>query len=87
MDAEKRTIKGWAGRLSIEGELLTLEEARTLATIAGTDRLLEIRDILQDVQMRLQRFELWAAANIPGYDQQTRALAKALAEHTNGKDR
>lgn len=84
MSDDRRTMKNIAARLSAPDEPLTLEEARTLAAIASADRQLEIRDILQDIQMRLTRMELFLAATIPGYDQGTMALAKALAERTNG---
>lgn len=81
---DRRTIKNWASRLSAPDESLTLEEARTLAAIAGADRQLEVRDILQDIQSRLTRMELYLAENVPGYDEQTRRLAMALAERTDG---
>lgn len=84
MSEDRRTIKGWAARLSVADEQLTLEEAQALASIAQADRLLEIRDVLQDIQSRLSRMELWMAATIPGYDQQTQALSKVLAERANG---
>ena len=68
-DEPRRTIKGWAARLSIDDELLTLDEARTLAQIATADKLTECLTALQDMQVRVQRFEMWAA-------HQSRALAE-----------
>lgn len=77
-------MKNWAARLSAPDEPLTLEEARTLAAIATADRALETRDVLQDVQMRLTRLELFLAATTPGYDGTTQALVKRmLAEGGN----
>ncbi|MGE3272683.1 MAG: hypothetical protein AB7P40_28345 [Chloroflexota bacterium] len=78
MSDERRTMKGWAHRLSAPDEPLTLEEARTLAAIAAADRALESRDVLQDVQMRLTRLELFIAATTPGYDETTQALVKRM---------
>lgn len=64
-------------------EPLTLEEARTLAAISSADRQLETRDILQDIQVRLTRLELFIAATVPGYDPATQALARrVLAERS-----
>lgn len=77
---ERRPIKAWASRLGGEGEPLTLAEAQLLASIAMADRLLEIRDSLQDVQCRLTRIEMFLAATVPGYDEQTKHLARALVE-------
>jgi hypothetical protein len=71
-------MKNWAARLSAPDEPLTLDEARTLAAIAAADRLLEVRDTLSDVQMRLQRIELFLGVVAPGYDTTTRALAAQL---------
>jgi hypothetical protein len=85
MSEDRRTIKNWAARLSAPDEQLTLEEARTLAAIAATDRLLEMLTSLQDIQMRLTRIELFVAATIPGYDAGTQALVnRMLAERTSG---
>lgn len=72
MAAERRTIRNWAARLSAQDEPLTLEEAQLLAAISASDRLLEVRDALQDVQMRLTRMECFLAAAVPGYDQAAR---------------
>lgn len=79
MTDERRPIKAWASRLSGEGEPLTMAEAQLLAQIAATDRLLECLTALQDIQMRLHRIELFMAANVPGYDEQTRVLAALTA--------
>jgi hypothetical protein len=76
-------MKAWASRLSSDGEPLTMQEAALLAQIAACDRLLEVRDALQDVQCRLQRIELFIAHTTPGYDQTTKVLAQALVERTN----
>jgi hypothetical protein len=84
MSEDRRTIKNWAARLSAADEMLSLDEARTLAAIAQADRLLEIRDVLQDVQMRLTRMELYASAHLPGYDDETQRMVLALTERTNG---
>jgi hypothetical protein len=35
--------------------------------------------------MRLTRIELFMAATVPGYEQGTRILAKALADRNNGE--
>jgi hypothetical protein len=71
--SERHTIRGWARRISGDDELLTLEEAQVLAAIATNDRLVEVRDALQDVQARLTRLELFMGVAIPGYDEQVRA--------------
>lgn len=84
-DGDRRTIKNWAARLSAPDEPLTLEETRTLAAISTADRQLECLIALQNIQARLTRLELWAVANIPGYDAQTRALMQALTV-TAGSD-
>jgi hypothetical protein len=73
--AERHSIKSWAARLSADAEALTLAEAHALAAIAAADRLLELRDAVSDVQMRLTRLELYLAATVPGYDPTTRAIA------------
>lgn len=75
MGDERRPIRSWASRLGGDGEPLTLAEAGLLAQIAAADRLLECLTALQDMQMRLHRIELFLAANVPGYDEQTRVLA------------
>lgn len=67
MSEERRTIKSWAHRLSSPDEPLTREEAQLLATIAGTDRLLELVTAMQDIQMRLCRLEAYIAPRVPGY--------------------
>lgn len=64
MSEEKRTIKGWAARLSTADESLTLEEARTLATIAAADRLVEIQARVEDVSERLRRLEEQATPGV-----------------------
>lgn len=60
--------------------MLTLEEARTYAMMAATDRLLESRDLLQDLQMRLMRLEQFLAGAFPGYDVFVAERLKALKE-------
>jgi len=76
--SDTRTMKNWAARLSAPDEPLTLEEARTLAQIAATDRLLECLTALTDVQNRLMRMELFLAATIPGYEAEVDRSLKAL---------
>lgn len=85
MSDEKRTIRNWAARLSAVDEPLTLEEAGVLAAISASDRLLENLGALQDIQMRLTRLELHIASTVPGYDEGTRSLVRALAERANGE--
>ena len=75
MTEDRRTIKNWAARLSAEDEPLTLEEARTLAQIATTDRLLEVLTALQDLRNRLTRLEVFIDQTVPAYHPTvTRAL-------------
>lgn len=76
--AERHSIKSWAARLSADGEALTLEEAHALAAIAAADRLLELRDAISDVQMRLTRLELYLAATVPDYDPRSRELVRRV---------
>lgn len=86
MSEDRRTIKNWAARLSAPDEPLTLEEARTLAAIAGTDRLLEVRDLLADLRDRVQRMEMFLEERMPGYaDHAGRMKRLALAEGTEGR--
>jgi hypothetical protein len=80
MAAETHTIKGWGARLSLDGEALTLEEARTYAAMSTADRTLEMLTKLTDIQMRLQRLETFVALVFPKYDAGTTAILKALAE-------
>jgi len=75
MSEDRRTIRNWASRLSAADEPLSLEEASLLAAISANDRLVELLGAMQDVQVRLTRLEVFAAATIPGYDEQTRSLA------------
>jgi len=84
MSEDRRTIRNWASRLSAADEPLSLEEASLLAAISANDRLVELLGAMQDVQVRLTRLEVFAAATIPGYDEQTRSLAKALANGNGG---
>lgn len=65
---DSRPIEAWASRLGGKGEPLTLPEAQLFASIAACDRLLEIRDSIQDVQCRLTRLERVVRTLIPGYD-------------------
>jgi hypothetical protein len=81
---ERRTMRGWAARLSAPDEPLTLAEARTLAAIAQADRLVELREAIADLRARMTRLELYLAATVPGYDPTTRALAAELAERASG---
>ena len=84
MDSEERhPIKSWARRLSGESEPLTLQEAHALAAIAQTDRSLEMLTVLQDIQARLTRLEIFVANMVPEYDDYARReLHQAL---TNGQ--
>lgn len=73
---EKRTIHNWAARLSMEDEPLTLQEAQAFAMVSASDRLVECRTALQDMQMRLTRLELYIAAHFHDYTATTRAALK-----------
>jgi hypothetical protein len=72
--------QGVGRRLSLDGEALTLEEARTYAAMSTADRTLEMLTKLTDLQMRLQRLETFVALVFPKYDAGTTAILKALAE-------
>ncbi len=80
--SDTKTMKAWAHLLSAPDAQLTLEEARTLAQIAGTDRLLECLTALTDVQSRLTRMELFIAETFPAYEPRVAQRTKSL---TNGK--
>jgi hypothetical protein len=84
-DEERRPMKAWASRLCGEGEPLTMQEAALLAQIAACDRLLEVRDALQDVQCRLTRLELALRSLVPDYDKRTQSGMYALSETTNDR--
>lgn len=87
MSDERRPIKAWGSRLSGEGEPLTLEEARTYAALSAADRALETRDLLRDIQIRLQRLERFAEAAIPGYREVAAGRFKALDDVRREDDR
>jgi hypothetical protein len=78
-DDERRTMQGIAARLSAPDERLTLEEARTLAAIASTDRLTECLTVLRDMQLRLFRLESYVETIAPGYRAATIRAAAAIA--------
>jgi hypothetical protein len=77
---QRRTIQGWAAVLSVQGEALTMDEARLWAALATYDRTVELLTACQDVQMRIQRIETFLGVSVPAYDPLVRA---ALG---NGKD-
>jgi hypothetical protein len=78
---EKRTIKNWAARLSMQDELLTLEEAQAFAQIVQADRLLETRDMISDIQIRIMRLEQFIAGTLPGYDEFVRQRLERDTEY------
>lgn len=83
--AERRTIDNWGAHLNANDEPLTIEQAMLLSLGHLNARLEKTVEHLEDMRIRLTRLELYLAASVPGYDAQTKRLAKlALAEATNG---
>jgi hypothetical protein len=66
-DPERRTLKSWAGRLSVADEPLTLPEATLLALISCNDRLVEMQVKIEELAGRYQQLDEWMEANVAGY--------------------
>lgn len=92
--ADKHTIENWGERLNIKDEPLTIEQAMLLNLGHLNARLELLLAANQDMQMRLQRLEMFAEDAIPGYgehaerirqrQEQERQRRVALAAGRNG---
>ena len=78
--AERRTIQNWGAHLNVEGEPLTIEQAMLLHLGHQNSRLQQLINLMQDMQMRLTRIELYMQATLPNYDEITRRAALRLME-------
>jgi hypothetical protein len=94
--ADRHTIENWGARLNIPGEELTMEQAMLLNLGHQNARSELMLTALQDMQMRLQRLEMYLEDDdrLPGYAehaermrrQQEKRSAPALAGQ-NGASR
>jgi hypothetical protein len=67
-EPERHGMKGWGMRLGADmQEPKTMEEAQLLATMTINDKLYEMVTILQDLQARLTRLEVFVEETIPAY--------------------
>jgi patatin-like phospholipase/acyl hydrolase len=64
---EKHSMKGWGARYADMDEPRTLDEAQAWAAMATADRMLDILTVLQTIEMRLGRIEVWLEETAPGY--------------------
>lgn len=80
MEEERRTIKAWVHKLGEPDGALTLAELEAYMHISAQDRLVEMRDLLQDLHMRLLRLETYVDAKAGDY---TPTIRKAL--HAGGE--
>lgn len=78
---EQHGMKGWGMRMGADmQEPRTLEEALLTATMAQADLLTDIRTLLQDIQVRLTRIEVFLEETIPAYSQTSVYKARAEAD-------
>lgn len=69
-ESERHGMKGWGSKLGADmQEPKTMEEAQLLATMTINDKLYEMVTILQDLQARLTRLEVYVEERAPGYTQ------------------
>jgi hypothetical protein len=67
-EPERHGMKGWGMRLGADmQEPKTMEEAQLLATMTINDKLYELVTILQDLQARMTRLEVFVEETIPAY--------------------
>jgi hypothetical protein len=85
MAAERRTAKNWGARLSMPDEPLSLDEMRTYAAMSTADRTLEMLTKLTDLQMRLQRIEMYLEDALPGYAQHAERTRRRQEQHDEQK--
>lgn len=80
-EPERHGMQSWGMRLGADmQEPKTMEEAQLLATMTINDKLYEMVAILQDVQARLTRLEVYVEENAPGYTRTSAYQALSQAD-------
>lgn len=80
---DRRPIRSWGTRLGGDGEPLSLAEAQLLATMATADNTKEVLTVLQDIQGRLVRMELYLSLYAPGYNDSASRILGILQESSS----